>query len=376
MQMQIKLGRIFGIEIGLHISWFIIATLIMLSLRAHFYETNPDWGGLMIWLSATLTALLFFATLLAHEMSHSLVAKARGIPVRSIMLFALGGVSRIEKEASTAKTEFLIAIVGPLSSFLIGICFLVMALALGWTTPETPSTPLLAMLVWLGYINIALALFNLVPGFPLDGGRLLRALIWGITGNADRATRAAARVGQSVATGMILFGILILFMGGGFSGAWIAIIGWFLLDAAGASYAQVEINERLRGASVGDVMSPECATVDANTNLQTFVEEFLLRTGQHCFVVVENEEVAGIITTHEVKQVERALRPYKLVRDVMRPLNELRTVSPDTPLIEALETMGREDVSQMPVVSKGHLDGIISRGQVLQYLQTRMELNV
>jgi Zn-dependent protease/predicted transcriptional regulator len=376
MQSQIKLGRIFGVEIGLHYSWIVIALLIVFSLAGHFRETNSQWGDGVILITAVVTGFLFFATIIAHELAHSVVAKSRGLPVKSITLFALGGVAQIEKEAADAKTEFWIAIVGPITSFVIGAVFLAISLAVGWAPMETAKTPVLAMMVWLGYINIALGLFNLIPGFPLDGGRVLRAIVWWVTKDAVRSTRIAARVGQAVALFFIVTGVYRLFAGAGFAGLWIAIIGWFLLDAAGASYAQVEVSERLRGVRVGDIMARDCPTVEGRTNLQTFVEEFLLRTGKRCFIVVEGGSIAGIITAHEIKEVEPSLRSYKTVSDAMRPIHQLRTVTIDTPVTEVLETMGREDLNQLPVVSDGKLEGVISRGQVLRYLQTRMELRV
>jgi CBS domain-containing protein len=232
------------------------------------------------------------------------------------------------------------------------------------------------MMVWLGAINVMLGVFNLIPGYPLDGGRVLRAIVWWITKDQVRATRMAARVGQGVAIFFIVIGVYRLFSGAGFAGLWIAIIGWFLLDAAGASYAQVEVNERLRGVRVGDIMARDCPTVDGRTNLQNFVEDFLLRTGRRCFVVAEHGHVEGLITPHEIKEIESSIRPFKTVHDVMRPIDQLRTVSPKTPVTEVLETMGREDVNQLPVVSDGRLEGVISRGQVLRYLQTKMELRV
>jgi len=365
MHSQIKLGRVFGIEIGLHYSWIVIALLIVFSLAGHFRETNPQWGDGVVLVTAVITGVLFFAALIAHELAHSLVAQSRGLPVKSITLFALGGVSQIEKEASDAKTEFWIAIVGPLTSFVIGAVLLALSSALGWRSMEPPKTPVLAMMVWLGYINVALAIFNLVPGYPLDGGRVLRATAWWITKDPVRSTRIAARVGQAVALFFIVVGVYRLFSGAGFAGLWIAIIGWFLLDAAGSSYAQVELNERLRGVKVGDIMARDCPTIES-----------LLRTGRRCFVVVENDKIAGIITAHEIKEIEPAIRPYKTVSDAMRPIDQLRTVTANTPVADVLETMGREDLNQLPVVSDGRLEGVISRGQVLRYLQTRMELHV
>src|SRR5438128_449687 len=235
MHSHIKLGRIFGIEIGLHYSWIVIALLIVFSLAGHFRETNPSWGDGVVLATAIATGLLFFAAIIAHELAHSLVAKSRGLPVRSITLFALGGVSQIEKEAADAASEFWIAIVGPITSFLIGALLLGISATQGWNTPATPKTPVLAMMVWLGFINVMLGVFNLIPGFPLDGGRVLRSIVWWITKDPVRSTRIAARVGQGVAAFFIVLGVYRLFSGAGFAGLWIAIIGWFLLDAAGAS---------------------------------------------------------------------------------------------------------------------------------------------
>ena len=236
MQAQVKLGRISGIAIGLHYSWFIIALLIVLSLAAHFHVVNPHWSDTVVWGAAIVTGVFFFLALLLHELAHSLLAKARGLRVREITLFALGGVSQIETEASDAKTEFWIAIAGPITSFVIGFLLLGIAYLAGWRFRIEPTTPVLAVLLWLGYINVALAVFNMIPGYPLDGGRVLRAAIWAVTHNADRATRWASQVGQTVAFMVILLGLFQFFtQHGNFGGLWLAFIGWFLLDAARTS---------------------------------------------------------------------------------------------------------------------------------------------
>ena len=376
MKAHIKLGRIFGVAIGLHYSWIIIALLVTLSLRAQFAMEHPNWNGSTTWSIAIITGLLFFVSILLHELSHAAVAKLRGIPVRAITLFALGGVAQIEKDAADAKSEFWMGIIGPISSVAIGIVCLAVAWLLGWNfSTETPS-PAMAMFMWLGFINIALAVFNMIPGFPLDGGRVLRAVVWWITGDANRSTRIASRVGRLVALGFIMLGILRFFNGAGFGGLWIAFIGWFLLDAARTSGAQVEITERLTGLRVGDVMTQQFATVDANSNLETFVHEHLLPTGQRCFVVLEQGRPAGIITPHEVKAIDRGRWPYTTVGDVMRSLETLRSIGPERPVAEALEMMGREDVNQIPVVQHGSLAGIISRGHIVRVLQTRAELDI
>ena len=376
MKAQIKLGRILGVEIGLHYSWFIIAFLITFSLAAQFRLNNADWSDGLRWGLATITAVLFFAAILAHELAHTVVAKARGLPVRSITLFALGGVSQIEKEPADPKTEFWMGIIGPITSFVIGLICLAITVALGWRPPEFPRQPLTAMLMWLGYINIGLAIFNMIPGFPLDGGRVLRGIVWWITGDAKRATTIAARIGQVIAFGMIIYGVMQFFGGAGFNGLWIAFIGWFLLSASRESYAQMVITEGLRGLSVADVMSRDFPTVDAYSNLQTFTEEHLVRTGRRFFVVTLNGHPEGIITPNEISAVTRARWPYTTVADVMRPLDQVHTVGPNTPITEALELMASQDLNQLPVIADGALAGLISRGHVLQLLQNRAALHV
>src|SRR5437588_5602721 len=268
MQAQIKLFRIFGIQIGLNYSWLLIAVLVVLSLAGQFAATNRQWGSNVIWGLAVLTALLFFAAIVIHELSHAAVAKARGLPVRSITLFALGGVAQIEKEASDAKTEFWMGIAGPITSAVIGIICLGSADGIGWSPSGCHASPVAAMLGWLGVINILLAVFNMIPGFPLDGGRVLRAIVWWITGSAARATRIATAIGQVIAFAFIIIGLFRFFNGAGFAGLWLTFIGWFLLDAARSTYAQFETIERLRGIRVRDVMAGEWSVIDAKTKYQ------------------------------------------------------------------------------------------------------------
>jgi len=375
MRTQIKLGRVFGVQIGLHYSWLIIALLVVLSLAGQFHITNPQWGESTIWATAIITGLLFFVAIILHELSHAAVAKARGLPVRSITLFALGGVAQIEKEASDARTEFWMAIVGPIASATIGLLCLLLTWFLGWAPMVTPTTPVGAMLMWLGVINIGLAIFNLIPGYPLDGGRVLRAIIWWFTGDGTRATRIASLVGQLVALAFIVFGILRFFGGAGFGGLWIAFIGWFLLEAARASYGQLALTESLRGLRARDVMTNDRPVVSGRDNLHTLVEEHLLRTGNRCFVVEEQGRLAGLITAHEIKAIPRNRWPYTTIDEVMRPLDQLHTIRPEASAAEVLETMARDDLNQLPVIRDGHLEGMISRTHILQVLQTRAEVH-
>ncbi len=368
MRSQIRLGKIFGIQIGLHYSWFLIALLIGFSLNSQFRLANPAWSPELTLALAVATAILFFVSLLLHELAHSLVAQGHGIPVREITLFALGGVSQIEGESPDAKTEFWIAIVGPLTSFAIGL--LCMGAALVQPGAITPAK---AMLTWLGYINLSLGAFNLVPGYPLDGGRVLRALLWWKSGDAAKATRNAAVTGQVVGGLFITLGIVQFFFGANFGGLWIAFIGWFLLQAAGETIRQAGLKRAIQDVKVSDIMSHDCATVDGRQSVQDLVDR-LFRTGRRCFVVMDDGHVAGLVTPNEIRQLDRSKWPATPVDSVMRPLDGLQAVRPDALLENALEVMARENVNQLPVMSNSHLDGVLSRAEVVNYLQTRAEL--
>ncbi len=375
MRSQIKLGKIFGIEIGLHYSWFLIAILIVASLYAEFHRSSAAWGDRVILAMAIATGVLFFASLLLHELSHSVFARSHGIPVKEITLFALGGVSQLEKEPASATIEFWMAFVGPLTSAGIGLICLLLKLVAGAAAAKA-GTPLVTMLSWLSYINFALAGFNMIPGYPLDGGRMLRAILWWKTGQMDRATRLASKVGQAVGVLFIVWGIAQYFGGAGIGGLWISFIGWFLLTAAGESSARVGLAQTFEGVTAGDVMTNDCPALDGNLNIEHFVHDELLRTGRRCFVITQNGKIAGLLTPHEVKEIDRARWPYTTLSDIMRPLDELHTVPPETPLKNALEIMGKEDLNQLPVMTDGHLAGILSRAHIVDYLRTRADLKV
>ncbi|HEV2206567.1 MAG TPA: site-2 protease family protein [Candidatus Acidoferrales bacterium] len=369
MRSHIKIGRIFGIEIGLHYSWFVIAVLIALSLGPYFHHTQPHWSEAAVWAAAIVTAVLFFVCLLLHELAHSLVAKSHHLRVREITLFALGGVSQIESEAPNATTEFWIAIVGPLTSAVIGFICWGLAYVAGMGKGPNGVTPAAAVLLWLGYINIALAVFNMIPGFPLDGGRVLRAIIWWIDKSPQRSTRAAARVGQVVAILFILFGIFWFFAARNFGGLWIALIGWFLLEAAKSSSVQADVMAHLQGHKVGDMMERNCGTVPGHLTVREFVDEILVHSGTPCFYVAQDGHIAGLLTPADLKRVSRDEWERTSVQSVMIPLSRVKAVSPETPAVEAIEMMGRENLTELAVVDDGKLEGIFSRGQVLRFLQ-------
>ena len=371
----IRLGRIFGIDIGLHFSWFIIAALLTMSLAGHLYAVTREWPNALIWTAAGIAALAFFAAILLHELSHAAVARARGLPVLSITLFAFGGLARMGRDAADARTEFWMGLAGPIASVLIGVAALGLASLLGWNYSATPDTPGMVMLVWFGFINITLAAFNMIPGFPLDGGPVLRAIVWWWSGNQARATRVAATLGQVVAFGFIIVGFLSFVRGAGFGGLWLAFIGLLLSAAARAAAFETTLAESLRGVRVGDVMSHDCATVRPGTTISEVAEQ-VLRTGRRCFFIVDDGRVAGMVTPHEIRAVPRDWWDVTPAVEAMQPVERLHQVDADAPVTQALDAIGREDVNQLPVLEHGQLRGVISRDQILRLLSARAELTM
>jgi Zn-dependent protease/CBS domain-containing protein len=368
------LGRWFGVPVGLHYSWFVVAWLITLSLTTQFAGQNPGWGPVTVWSLAVVTAVLFFVCIVLHELAHATVARLSGLSVRGITLFALGGIALIEKDATTPAKEFWIAIAGPAASFVLGIACRALASVAGSVALTATPSALVAVLGWLAYINVTLALFNLIPGFPLDGGRVLRSIVWAATNDADRATRIAARVGQVVAFVFIGVGLYSLLTQNDFGGLWIAFIGWFLLEGAQSYYAQAQLTTRLSGLSVADVMVRNCATVDADTTLQRFINDQLFHFVARCFAVTQGDHVVGLITADDVKRIERDRWNQTTVLQAMRPLQSLHPVKPNESVGDALALMGRENVNQLPVVSNGRLEGVVTLSYLVKLLQLRSEL--
>jgi len=366
MRSNIKLGKVSGIEIGLNYSWFVIASLIVFSLAARFRAADANWSRGEIWAVALITAALFFVSLILHELAHSWVAQKRGLKVNAITLFALGGVSQIEGDSGDAKTEFWVAIAGPMASLVIGLVCLNIALGMGWHRLSEPHSVVTGILVWLGYINISLGVFNMIPAFPLDGGRVFRSIVWAVTKNEGGATRIAARLGQIVAFLFILDGLWRYFSGSGFGGLWIAFTGWFLMDAARASSAQSQAQPAAaRRVRVADVMSRGCIAVNRAMTLQEFVDIYLLKTAQRCFAVKDDGRLAGLITRRDVSAIPRERWGATVVGDAMRPLRELPIVTPETKVLDGLKIAAANGADFLPVVENGTLQGIVFRSQLL-----------
>jgi Zn-dependent protease/predicted transcriptional regulator len=375
MRSHITIGKVLGVPIGLHVTWVLIAVLISVSLAVRFEAEHPGWSLAVVWSTAIITGLLFFAGLILHELAHAAAARASGVSTRSITLFAFGGLAHMPQEPPSPKAEFWTAVAGPLISLALGVLLLAVPLATGWMPGAVPSTPVMALLVWLGSINLVLAIFNLFPGYPLDGGRVLRSLVWAITGDRNRATKIAAAVGQVVAFVLIAYGLAGFFGGGGFGALWLGLIGWFLLMAAQQAYSEVDMRSGLTNVRVADVMSLDCESIDPRTTVSEFVEQYVLRTGRRCFVVQQDGTPSGLVTLHEIRNVDRERWPTMFVRDIMLPIDEVRTVGADAPVTQALDVMTTEDVAQLPVVTKaGDVAGTVSRNDVLRLLRTRAEV--
>jgi Zn-dependent protease/CBS domain-containing protein len=362
---SIPIGRIFGISIDLDYSWFLIVGLLAWLLAVSYYPAEfPHWSAAEYWLVGTATAVMLFVSVLIHELGHSVVAKGFGLSVPRITLFIFGGVSQIATEPSTAAVEFWVAIVGPLTSFALAALFWGLAPHLVW------SPPLFALAKYLAFINLILGVFNLIPGFPLDGGRVFRAIVWQMTGKYQRATSIAATTGR-------FFGFLLIFLGvwqvlGGnlINGLWIAFIGWFL-ESAAASQLQQELMKSLLGEhKVVDAMKREFLQVPADLPVQEIIDRHILTGGTRYLLVSANGGPAGMITIASIGRVPRSVWATTTASQVMVPLQKLATTRPNARLWSALEEMGRDGVNQLPVIDGGgKVVGIVSREDVLHYLR-------
>lgn len=374
----LQIARIFGIPIYLHASWAIIFVLISLSLFAQYSQQHPQWGNEKQWAVGIFTSVLFFASVLFHELSHSVIALHYKIPVISITLFVFGGIARIGREPSRALHEFNIAIAGPLASFFLFGFF--SAVAHFFPGSET----VVAVAGWLAGVNLWLAIFNLIPGFPLDGGRIFRAIVWGKTKNFVRATRVAATSGKLIAYGMILFGALIVagawpgVKGQWEAGLWLAFIGWFLLTAAQESVAQITMRETLAGLRARDVMTHEIPIVGRSITLEDYGAE-VLRTGRRCHLVIDDDRLQGMMNMHTLNAVPRQEWHTTSVQAAMLPRESILLAMADEPLLGLLERLLAADVNQMPVMAtdeegRTHIVGMVSRDSILRVIQTRSEL--
>lgn len=368
---SVRIGRVFGIPIGLHYSWFLVFFGVSYLLAVNtFPDRYPDWPGARYWVVAFATSTLFFASILAHELGHSLMAMRYGIRVRSITLFVFGGVAQITRDAPRPLVEGMVAIAGPLVSLTLGGLFI----GLYYLLRDT-SGPAAALSLYLGQINVTVAIFNMIPGFPLDGGRVFRAIIWGIRGNVVTATQIAGFVGR---------GIGYLFVAGGLvwgfwsqdivNGLWLAFVGWFLVNIAAQSAGQVTLREALRGVRVRDLMAGNPPMIPSRMDLRTLVENYVALTDRRCFLVSDGERWAGLVSVTDIRRIPRERWADTRVEDVMVPVSRVSTVQPSEEALRAMELMDEAEISQMPVVENGGVIGLLRKESIVQRLRVRSEL--
>ena len=364
----LSLGRILGIPIGLDYSWFLIFALLTWSLSTSYYPTEfTDWPAIQYWIVGAATAILMFASVLLHELGHSVVSLRYKVPVRSITLFVFGGVARVGAEPPSAIAEMWIAIAGPAVSFALAIFF-------GLLQPIVGAiAPLLALVKYLFYINGVLALFNLIPGFPLDGGRIFRAFVWRVTHNLRRATLVAASLGRFIAYLFILLGVWQMFTGNFGNGLWIAFIGWFLENAAASEIRQQTIQDLLAGHYVADAMRRDYTVVKPGDTLEQLVNEHILGAGRRSLIVEQNDKVVGLLTLHDVKEIPRSDWTTTTTAQAMIPAERMKRTRADAELGDALKEMDRDGVNQLPVMVGDQIQGVLGRDDVISLLRTMAE---
>jgi Zn-dependent protease/predicted transcriptional regulator len=364
-----RIGRLFKIDIFIDSSWFIIFVLFTWVLStSYFPQKFPAYSSPRHWILGAVTCLLLFASVLLHELAHSLVAIHQGEQVRRITLFILGGVAQISAEPKEPIKEFVMALAGPFASMILSALFLMASFGL-----HTWSRPLSAAAFYLAMMNMALAVFNLLPGFPMDGGRVLRAIIWKVTGDLPRATKIASRVGQGFAFFFIFLGVLQI-MQGQLQGFWMIFIGWFLYTASARGYAQVLFENVLQGKKAEDLMERDLETVPGDISVQELVDTYILSKRDRVFLVGDERGLLGIVCLEDVKTITPDQRPSTSVMQIMTPRAALEPVSLDTEGGEVLKRLVSKNIHQVPVMQDGEVVGIICRTELLRFIKLHTEL--
>jgi Zn-dependent protease/CBS domain-containing protein len=369
MKGSLRIARIAGIDIGIHYTWILIFILITWSLAVGYFPIQyPGWEGWVYWVASGVAAFLLFFSVLFHELAHSLLAKSRGLPVKGITLFLLGGISNLESEPEKPGVEFAVAIIGPIASVILAGIFKAVDLLgfAGWG-------PVKAVIDYMVTLNILLAAFNVLPGFPLDGGRVLRAIIWGATNDLKRATNIATIIGQAFGWLFIIGGVFIILSGDFMGGLWLVLIGWFLNSAAEASRREIELRSIWLNVRVASVMNDRPETIDPSASISHLVNEVYVKRGLRVAPVVQDNRLVGIVTIADIKKVPPSEWPVTAVSKIMTGL-PLKTVQPQDNMSTAVQLMAEHGYDQLPVVVEDRLVGMLSRADIIRYVQVHYEL--
>lgn len=363
---KMKLFRLLGITFQIDLAWIFVFALMAFSLATQFSKEYSNWSVTHYWMVGIVTCLLFFFSIILHELAHCLVARAAGLPVQSITLFILGGVSQIGKEAQRPGIEFLVSVAGPLASVAISAACAVLHLA-SRTNLETVA----AVAEWLAEINLVLVLFNLIPAFPLDGGRILRSALWGILGDFSRATRVASAVGRTTSVLLFLVAVLLVVIGQFTYSLWMSLIGWFLWVASRQNQRQADLRDSLAGLTASDLMDAHCPRIQTGTSLTTLENSVETNSQPRRFLVLNGGKLEGILSWEQVTAVAKDLWDQTRIEALMTPLASLRWVRPQQGVVHILEAMDREGIWHVPVVDNGQLLGVLGRADVYRYLRHR-----
>jgi Zn-dependent protease/CBS domain-containing protein len=373
---SVRVARLFGIDINIHFSWILIFFLVVLNLADSFPQQFPQWSNEKGLVVAAITAFLFFGSVLGHELAHSLVARRFRMSVSSITLFLLGGVANLRKEPPSAQAEFFMAAAGPATSVLIGVVGLGVAFLLDSRAALPNAEAVQAVAGYLGTVNLYLAAFNMIPGFPLDGGRVLRSLIWGITGNRTRATTIAARGGQLVAFALgafVAYEVVVLQEA---SGLWLGLIAYFLYSAATSTLQQERVVSVVGDAKVGPLMTTDFRSTPPGITVGQLIRDLVLPMNLRAIPVLSGEKFIGLVAIGDLRKVDQARWAETPVEQVMTPASELPTASPDDPLTTALERFGETELPLLPVVKDGRLVGLLYRESVIGYVRMQEMLGL
>ena len=371
MKSSITIGNILGIPLRIHSSWFLILFLVIISLASGYFPSEyPNWEASTYWIIGVITTLLFFGSVLLHELGHSVIALNQGVPVLNITLFIFGGVAQIGREPESPGTEFKIAIAGPLTSLLLAGLFTLIGRIFGFLPTIS------AVALYLSRINLILAVFNTIPGFPLDGGRVLRAFFWKVGGSFRAATTWASYIGQGIAILFLGYGIYQMFTGNILNGLWLVFIGWFMINAANEGHKQVMVRETLTNITANHLMTQECPKVSGEISIADLINDYVIEDGNRCFFIIEDGHIEGMLTLHNIKKVKQEEWNTLPVKKVMTPLDDLITAPPDENAWTLLRRMDEADVNQIPVIESGQMIGLVTRKILLHYVRNSSETRI